>query len=89
MNGEAVPYMSKEGVTMNSTNSVSYTHLGFRGEKCFFFVRALCPDGGGLVLCGLVLPLAPLPLTGCGWASFCVGLVLLKNKTESYYGSLS
>ena len=36
---------------------------GFRGESCSFFVRALRPDGSGLVLCGLVLPLAPLPLT--------------------------
>ena len=37
---------------------------GFRDESCSFFVRALCPDGSTLVLCGLVLPLAPLPLTG-------------------------
>ena len=37
---------------------------GFRDEGCSFFVRALCPDGSTLVLCGLVLPLAPLPLTG-------------------------
>ena len=36
---------------------------GFRGESCSFFFRALRPDGSGLVLCGLVLPLAPLPLT--------------------------
>ena len=40
------------------------TWSGLRCESCFFFVRALRPDGSGLVLCGLALPLAPLPLTG-------------------------
>ena len=43
---------------------------GFRGESCSFFVRALRPDGSGLVLCGLVLPLAPLTLTSAGRVRF-------------------
>ena len=40
------------------------TRSGFRGESCSFFVRALRPDGSGLVLGGLVSPLAPLTLSG-------------------------
>ena len=43
---------------------------GFRDESCSFFVRALCPDGNTLVLCGLVLPLAPLTLTSAGRVRF-------------------
>ena len=45
---------------------------GFRDESCFFFACALRPDGSTLVLCGLVLPLTPLPLTGVGGLLFYV-----------------
>ena len=39
---------------------------GFRGESCSFFVCVYVLIVDSLVLCGLVLPLAPLPLTGAG-----------------------
>ena len=37
---------------------------GFRGESCSFFVCVYVLIVDSLVLCGLVSPLAPLPLTG-------------------------
>ena len=52
---------------------------GFHGESCSFFVRALRPDGSGLVLCGLVLPLAPLTLTN----GQTTGFMLIYNKNST------
>ena len=37
---------------------------GFRDESCSFFLCVYVLIVGSLVLCGLVSPLAPLPLTG-------------------------
>ena len=37
---------------------------GFRDESCSFFLCVYVLVVGSLVLCGLVSPLAPLPLTG-------------------------
>ena len=39
---------------------------GFREESCSFFVCVYVLTAGVLALCGLVLPLAPLTLTGAG-----------------------
>ena len=40
------------------------TWSGFRDESCSFFFCVYVLMAGSLVLCGLVFPLAPLPLTG-------------------------
>ena len=57
---------------------------GFRDESCSFFVRALCPDGSTLVLCGLVLPLAPLPLTGADGQAYALEPVSFVAKAASF-----
>ena len=40
------------------------TWSGLRDESCSFFFCVYVLMAGSLVLCGLVFPLAPLPLTG-------------------------
>ena len=41
---------------------------------------------GSLVLCGLVLPLAPLPLTGAGGLAFMLKNLAFHWKTAASYG---
>ena len=48
------------------------TWSGFRGESCSFFVCIYVLRSGSLVLCRLVLPFAPLTLTGVGGLLFYV-----------------
>ena len=45
---------------------------GFREESCSFFVCVYVLTAGVLALCGLVLPLAPLPLTGALFLLLCI-----------------
>ena len=45
---------------------------GFREESCSFFVCVYVLTAGVLALCGLVLPLAPLPLTGALVLLLCI-----------------
>ena len=57
---------------------------GFRGESCSFFVCALCPDGSILVLCGLVSPFVPLPLTGADGLTYALEPVAFAANAASF-----
>ena len=55
-------------------------------RKLLLFRMCLCPDGSTLVLCGLVLPLAPLPLRGAGGQAFSHKNIAFHWKTAASYG---
>ena len=57
---------------------------GFREESCSFFVCALCPDGSILVLCGLVSPFVPLPLTGADGLTYALEPVAFAANAASF-----
>ena len=59
---------------------------GFRCESRFFFLCVYILMVGFLMLCGLVFPLAPLPLTGAGGLAFMLKNLAFHWKTAASYG---
>ena len=59
---------------------------GFRCESRFFFLCVYVLMVGFLMLCGLVFPLAPLPLTGAGGLAFMLKNLAFHWKTAASYG---
>ena len=59
---------------------------GFRCESRFFFLCVYVLMVGSLVLCGLVFPLAPLPLRGAGGQAFSHKNIAFHWKTAASYG---
>ena len=60
---------------------------GFRCECRFFFLCVYVLMVGFLMLCGLVLPLAPLPLRGAGGQAFSHKNIAFHWKTAASYGN--
>ena len=59
---------------------------GFRCESRFFFLCVYVLMVGFLMLCGLVFPLAPLPLRGAGGQAFSHKNIAFHWKTAASYG---
>ena len=57
---------------------------GFRDESCSFFVCVYVLIVGSLVLCGLVSPFAPLPLTGADGLTYALEPVSFVAKAASF-----
>ena len=57
---------------------------GFRDESCSFFVCVYVLIVGSLVLCGLVSPFAPLPLTGADGQAYALEPVSFVAKAASF-----
>ena len=57
---------------------------GFRDESCSFFLCVYVLIVGSLVLCGLVSPFAPLPLTSAGGQAYALEPVAFVAKAASF-----
>lgn len=58
---------------------------GFREESCSFFVCVYVLTAGVLALCGLVLPLAPLTLTGADGLAYALEPVAFVAKAALFH----
>ena len=57
---------------------------GFRDESCSFFLCVYVLIVGSLVLCGLVSPFAPLPLTGADGLAYALEPMAFGAKAASF-----
>ena len=57
---------------------------GFRDESCSFFLCVYVLVVGSLVLCGLVSPFAPLPLTGADGLAYALKPVAFVAKAALF-----
>ena len=63
---------------------------GFRDESCSFFLCVYVLRVGSLVLCGLVSPFAPLPLTGADGLAYALEpMAFVANAASFSFVSMS